>query len=256
MTALQVPFRAPLAVLLALGVSGVALALPQDRLSGTVLLARDTKARLVISIESCDQPSQCTGYPDHVFLFYGPGLTNLDDELPLISQRASVEFSNRSLVLEAPEFSVPLVLTVDDQGTPPPAAGRTLVGVELVHLALEEPTTIEEIWDAVPLDFEGITGAMEAYPSVVDLLAECNDTLGAGTDCASGMEERAIGIQQCQSGGLGANTCEKRCNRLFGAYYTTCEVTCASGYYACCNCTSDGASCRCIPDWPSLWPRD
>jgi hypothetical protein len=57
----------------------------------------------------------------------------------------------------------------------------------------------------------------------------------------------------CKNGGQGSTTCEIRCNRIFGFYYSRCSIECDEGYYACCNC-SDGAVCSCYLDHEELWP--
>lgn len=44
----------------------------------------------------------------------------------------------------------------------------------------------------------------------------------------------------CKSGGPGSSQCSITCSDGTG-----CGVTCMSGYYACCNCTVNGPSCRC-----------
>jgi hypothetical protein len=67
-----------------------------------------------------------------------------------------------------------------------------------------------------------------------------------------------VSLMECRNGGMGAPTCEIRCNRMFGFYYSDCSVECRDGYYACCNC-DNGAICHCYLDHEELcpgWPRN
>jgi hypothetical protein len=78
-------------------------------------------------------------------------------------------------------------------------------------------------------------------------------------ECRSGGSEQLQSLAvplsevQCANGGLGASSCEIRCNRMLGFYYSTCQVGCAGAYYACCNCKG-GAICHCYLDHSELWP--
>lgn len=44
----------------------------------------------------------------------------------------------------------------------------------------------------------------------------------------------------CTSGGIGSTACSLTCGRR------SCSISCASGYYSCCNCGVLLASCKCI----------
>jgi hypothetical protein len=99
-------------------------------------------------------------------------------------------------------------------------------------------------------------GQQEQLPVSESAYAEWSDTGGFCQKCEP--EERQplavpASFRQCRTGGMGSDTCEIRCNRMFGFYYTDCEVECIDGYYACCNC-ADGAICRCYMDHEELWP--
>jgi hypothetical protein len=45
----------------------------------------------------------------------------------------------------------------------------------------------------------------------------------------------------CQAGGNGSTACSITCNN------DGCSTSCAPNFYACCNCYSDGPSCKCLP---------
>jgi len=58
-------------------------------------------------------------------------------------------------------------------------------------------------------------------------------------------------LQICDSGGWRSETCSVTCHRAFNYWVTTCNVSCRSGYYACCSCDS---GCDCILDHDEMWP--
>jgi hypothetical protein len=62
---------------------------------------------------------------------------------------------------------------------------------------------------------------------------------------------RAPRMQVCDSGGLGTSTCDVNCHIVFNFYTSQCNVTCRSGYYACCSCDQ---GCHCIVDHDDMWP--
>jgi len=66
---------------------------------------------------------------------------------------------------------------------------------------------------------------------------------GAATEPAPAIATAAAGT--CQSGGEGAISCSRRCTNVGGlAGGTSCDVSCGSGYYACCSCEG-GLVARC-----------
>lgn len=60
-----------------------------------------------------------------------------------------------------------------------------------------------------------------------------------------------VEIAICESGGWRAELCSLSCHHVFNYWTTTCNVTCRSGYYACCSCES---GCRCVIDHDEMWP--
>ena len=62
-----------------------------------------------------------------------------------------------------------------------------------------------------------------------------------------------VALMECRIGGKGVESCQIRCNEIFGWYYSNCSVECDDEYYACCNC-HDGATCYCYLDHTQLWP--
>src|SRR5262245_64338678 len=58
-------------------------------------------------------------------------------------------------------------------------------------------------------------------------------------------------VEICDSGGWSAEQCSLTCHRAFNYWTTTCNVSCRSGYYACCGCES---GCRCVIDHDEMWP--
>ena len=62
-----------------------------------------------------------------------------------------------------------------------------------------------------------------------------------------------VSLMECRTGGRGSVSCDIRCNRMFGFYYSDCSVECIDGYYACCNC-NNGAICYCYLEHMELWP--
>jgi hypothetical protein len=58
-------------------------------------------------------------------------------------------------------------------------------------------------------------------------------------------------LQICDSGGWRSETCSVLCHRVFNYWTTTCNVSCRSGYYACCSCEN---GCECVLDHDEMWP--
>ena len=58
-------------------------------------------------------------------------------------------------------------------------------------------------------------------------------------------------LEVCESGGWRSETCSVACHRVFNYWTTTCNVSCRSGYYACCSCDN---GCKCVLDHNELWP--
>ena len=82
------------------------------------------------------------------------------------------------------------------------------------------------------------------------LFALLATTMTLSADEAPG-EEPATWLQVCESGGWGSGTCSVQCHRVFNYWTTSCNVSCRSGYYACCNCDN---GCECVLDHDELWP--
>jgi hypothetical protein len=60
---------------------------------------------------------------------------------------------------------------------------------------------------------------------------------------SSGSGSSSEGDYPCSSGGLGAISCSVSVN-VNGVLEVSCDVTCASGYYACCNAYHNKCQCR------------
>ena len=100
-----------------------------------------------------------------------------------------------------------------------PTAQRVFRGVELVRVAggLDGPA-----WN---VDTSGIASVLTPDPRDPDTVD------GSASDC--------------QSGGVGATGCSRKCTTVGGlAGGTGCDVTCGTGYYACCRCDG-GLVARC-----------
>jgi hypothetical protein len=103
--------------------------------------------------------------------------------------------------------------------------------------------------------------ALSAMPEEQPLLSDGVMEMWSGpdeyclTDGPQQLQSMAVPVSmmECANGGRGASTCQIRCNRMFGFYYSNCAVECIHGYYACCNC-NDGAICHCYLDHAELWP--
>jgi hypothetical protein len=52
-------------------------------------------------------------------------------------------------------------------------------------------------------------------------------------------------IIACESGGFDADSCSISCHVVFSFYTKSCNVSCRSGYFACCNCNG---GCQCEID--------
>jgi len=65
--------------------------------------------------------------------------------------------------------------------------------------------------------------------------------------------ESSIGgreIVACEAGGMNSESCNVHCHVIFNFYTTSCEVTCRTGYFACCNCDT---GCQCVIDHDEMW---
>ena len=69
--------------------------------------------------------------------------------------------------------------------------------------------------------------------------------------CEAPAPEPALLLEICESGGWRAEMCSVTCHRVFNYWTTTCNVSCRSGYYACCSCES---GCKCVIDHDEMWP--
>ena len=70
----------------------------------------------------------------------------------------------------------------------------------------------------------------------------------------AGRDEPVVDSKQivaCESGGMNSDTCSINCHVIFNFYTTSCEVTCRSGFFACCNCSS---GCQCVIDHEEMYP--
>jgi len=88
-------------------------------------------------------------------------------------------------------------------------------------------------------------------------------TIGAGPDTALSTPDVSFPpdemmasmpsqhMQACEQGGSGADSCNVHCHVVFNYYTTYCNVSCRSGYFACCSC--DGG-CQCVIDHDEMWP--
>lgn len=108
--------------------------------------------------------------------------------------------------------------------------------------------------DALPGSYSPDAGERSASGSGEIMPGDLSTTEESGGNCLS---SSAPALERCDSGGSEASTCKARCNRLLGAYYTTCEVHCRDGYYACCGCNDGaGASCGCLLKNYEIWPLE
>lgn len=91
-----------------------------------------------------------------------------------------------------------------------------------------------------------LIASVQRHPAVA--AEQCTPWLG-GDDCAAGpvistqsaREPVALGPGTCDGGGPGATSCS-----ITSIEGRSCEVTCGTGYYACCKYA--GPSCRCVVD--------
>jgi hypothetical protein len=81
------------------------------------------------------------------------------------------------------------------------------------------------------------------------LLAVLATTMAPISDATP--ESPATWLEVCDAGGWRAETCSLTCHRAFNYWVTTCNVSCRSGYYACCGCDR---GCQCVIDHDELWP--
>src|SRR5262245_22998865 len=82
------------------------------------------------------------------------------------------------------------------------------------------------------------------------LFALLATTMIPSADEAPGLDP-STWLQVCDSGGWASETCSVLCHRAFNYWTTSCNVTCRTGYYACCSCEN---GCECVLDHDELWP--
>lgn len=93
--------------------------------------------------------------------------------------------------------------------------------------------------------FDGIGLSRSTGETRVPIVRGNRGTLGTnceGVDCDESLDytgEGGGGGSSCDAGGEGST----QCSASSGTY--SCSVTCAGGYYACCNVVVGGVSCKC-----------
>jgi hypothetical protein len=210
--------RGTIAIALALVAVTAAASDDLHRVRGDAVLWTDGVGRIALAVDLVGPDGFGDGRTDELYLLAPEG----DEVVPLAPRAVSGEIVWSK--------SGGFVRVLDDDGTPRwtmttgrPDAGRAdRVGVELVRIA----------------------GRFETSPWTIDT-SSFPSTRTAGSEIGTS--------DPCQSGGVGAVSCSRRCVGLpGGAGGTSCDVTCGSGYHACCNCIGGlVAQCYC-----RIAPRD
>lgn len=216
--------RGTIALALALAaVTATATATAGDdlhRVRGDAVLWTDGVGRIALAVDLVGPDGFGDGRTDELYLLAPEG----EDVVPLAPRAISGEIVWSK--------SGGFVRVLDDDGVPrwtmttggADVRGADRVGVELVRIA----------------------GRFETSPWTTDT-SSFPSTRTAGSDIGTS------DVQLCQSGGVGSVSCSRRCVGLpGGAGGTSCDVTCGSGYHACCNCIAGlVAQCYC-----RIAPRD
>ena len=133
-------------------------------------------------------------------------------------ERALVVFTRRALRVSAEDQRYELL--IDRPDTPVPAMTTRVAGFGLAHATGGKGPKIKD-----QLDRKG-----RVMPTCEWCLQQDPGT-GGGSGGAA-----------CKSGGPGST----QCSATHGV--DSCSVTCASGYYACCNALPGAAYCRCVKE--------
>lgn len=115
----------------------------------------------------------------------------------------------------------------------PSLAGRLRADADTAISTLQFPSNADD----------GLGGA--TFPST-----RLDHACGAGVEAEGGTGVSKV-IERCDTGGWATSECNVYCHKLFNFWTATCEVSCRSGYYACCSCDE---GCRCIIDHDEMWP--
>lgn len=203
------------AVLLAVGAVATPAAEDPYRVEGEIVASTDDVGRLVFAVDAFGDDGVPDGQVDELYLLApAPGRSF---EIVPRSMSGVVVWSNADGFVAAFDGSgvERWALTTSTRAT----AQRVFRGVELVRAVggFAGPP-----WN---VDTSGIASVLTAGPGDPNTL-----------DGATG---------DCQSGGAGATGCSRKCTTVGGlAGGTGCDVTCGTGYYACCRCDG-GLVARC-----------
>jgi hypothetical protein len=203
------------AVVLVVGAVATPAAEDPYRVAGEIVASTDDVGRLVFAVDAFGDDGLPDGQVDELYLLAPePGRSF---EIGPRSMSGVVVWSKAGGFVAAFDGSgvERWALTTSIR----PTAQRTFRGVELVR----------------------VVGGLEGSPWTVET-SRIASVLTADPGDPSTLDGGADG---CQSGGVGATGCSRKCTTVGGlAGGTACDVTCGAGYYACCRCEG-GLVARC-----------
>ena len=210
------------------------------RVTGDAVAWTDELGRLVLAVDGVGPDGVQDGRTDEIYLL-APSTPGTFEVGPRGMSGTIVWSQERGFVAVFDERGVERwTMTTRDRDS----GSQWFRGVELVRVA-------------GPFDSSVWTTTTHDIPTV----------LGSEPHGGPASSPVAHGADSCQSGGVGATSCSRRCTTLFSvAGGTSCQVSCGDGYYACCQCDV-GLVARCIcrlaprddrdgdsgsdPEWPS-----
>lgn len=162
-------------------------------------------------------------------------------ELPTQAMDAILYFDRQQLVVRGPELASDFVFTILDDAEALVADPLASAPFDATRNRKAEPDVRRSrvIYEGVGLIYQDGAGeplfdSLQRMESKASALAEA---VAAGPKlCPWGGDDEV----DCWSGGCGATSCEGGCNIT-----ASCGVSCATGYFACCQCDWQGNGCKC-----------
>jgi hypothetical protein len=206
-----------------------------ETLSGDVILSTDDTGRLIIAVDAAKDGVQPDGIIDLYFWYRSiqPFPTGLAAKL----SKVNIVHRGRLLEISSPFQGVDLVLTVDANDQTPLARifAQDLSALDGVYARLASISSQKAAGSDKNESTYTLKGGFElgrkTLKTPVALSAE------AIAQSIRPLNEESA---SCSSGGPGSTSCS--CS--FGG--DSCGVSCSTGYYACCSCSSHPTNCTCV----------
>ncbi len=203
-----------LSVLLLTGV-GVAGHAKTEVLYGTVVVDAIQDYGIGIALDERSFRSEPDGTFDRLFILETYGL--IPDEFPITIDNARLLIREDGVVATARNKALVLGFFLTDE----PGASEEQLG-SLVMENGDRPLAEDALFVYSGFGFSQTPGKWK--------LPLDSSWMGAATEATS----------TCTSGGTGSTACSQTCGRR------SCSISCATGFYACCNCGTLLANCKCI----------